>query len=340
MNLNLDFSVVSRVLRGLLSELRHKRLWPVAAVLLAGIVAVPVLLSKSSKPAPQAQAPLPAIPRSSGSSLPAINVQSTPVHAKLSARGRNPFGAAAGSGGSSTSLTSPSSTAVTSVANAAQSAVNALSGAAGVSTGSSTGSSASGTSSTSSSGAPSSPSSTPPSITGNSKPKPVHSGLSSTQAYDVALSITNSVGGVDTIDPLGRLSILPSTAQPRLIELGVLQGGRRVLFALQPGTHVNGPGSCIPGPIDCEVLELGQDQTESVSTQTPTGLSQVALFAVTGITVTNYSSVAAARKARQAGSAAGRALLSQSSLPTLSLFKYEPSRGSVVDLRNLTVGGS
>jgi hypothetical protein len=156
----------------------------------------------------------------------------------------------------------------------------------------------------------------------------------------VALSITNSAGGVDAIDPLARFSVLPSNDQPRLVELGVLKGGSRVLFALQPGTKVYGPASCIPGPIDCEILELGQDQTESISTQTPTGWSQVALFAITGITVNNYSTTAAANEARERESAAGRAALSASSLPALSLFQYEPSLGSVVDLRNLTVGGS
>jgi hypothetical protein len=39
-------------------------------------------------------------------------------------------------------------------------------------------------------------------------------------------------------------------------------------------------------------------------------------------------------------SAAGRRLLSTSTLSALSLFQYEPSLGAVVDLRNLTVGGS
>lgn len=141
------------------------------------------------------------------------------------------------------------------------------------------------------------------------------------------------------IDPLERLSVIPNDEQPRLIELGVLQGGGRVLFAVQPGTVVNGPGTCIPGPVDCEIVSLGQDQTESVSAEGPSGLSQVALFAITGISVTDYPSSSAADKARDAASAAGRTLIEASSLPTLSLFQYEPSLGVVVDMRNLTVGG-
>jgi hypothetical protein len=285
-----------------------------------------------------AQAPVSTPPPSSGTSIPAISVQSTPVHERIKGSARNPFAAAAGSAAPSTSTTpSVSSTTVAAVGNATQGAVNALTGASSGSSGSAaTGTAgAPGTSSTSSG----SGTSTPPSITGNAQPKPIHTGLTSTQAYDVALSITNSAGGVDAIDPATRLTLLPSANQARLVELGVLKGGSHVLFALQPGTKVTGPGSCIPGPIDCEILELGQDQTESISTQTPTGWSQVALFAVTGISVTNYPSAAAASKAREQASTAGRDTLSDSSLPALSLFQYEPSVGSVVDLRNLTVGG-
>ena len=68
--------------------------------------------------------------------------------------------------------------------------------------------------------------------------------------------------------------------------------------------------------------------------------SSSVLFAVTGISAVNHPSVAAADKARRASSSAGGALLANSSLQSLSLFQYEPSLGSVVDLRNLTVGGN
>ncbi len=106
-----------------------------------------------------------------------------------------------------------------------------------------------------------------------------------------------------------------------------------------PAPSVNGPGTCIPGPLDCEILELGQDQTEQLSARTGSlGTSQVALFAVTGISATNYASTAAADQARRDHSSAGQALLDKAPASALSLFQYEPSIGSVVDLRNLTVG--
>jgi hypothetical protein len=140
---------------------------------------------------------------------------------------------------------------------------------------------------------------------------------------------------VNPIDPLERLSPLPSAGQPLVVELGVLQGGHRVLFAVQPGTVVSGPGACTPGPIDCEILSVAQDQVETVSSG-----STAVSFAVTGITAQQHPSTAAANAARQAVDRAGRDLLSNSPLSALSLFQYQPQIGAVVDLRNLTVGGN
>jgi hypothetical protein len=146
---------------------------------------------------------------------------------------------------------------------------------------------------------------------------------------------------VNTVNPL-RLSPLPSANQPLLVELGVLKGGSRVLFAVQPGTVVSGPGTCVPGPIDCEILSLAQDQTEKLSVHTATGNVQVGMFAVTGIRTVNHSSHSTAMKARNQESSTGRQVLNHdhSSLPALSLFHYDPSVGAVVDLRNLTLGNS
>jgi hypothetical protein len=154
------------------------------------------------------------------------------------------------------------------------------------------------------------------------------------------MAVTTPGGGINTVDPLVRDSLIPSDQQQMLVELGVEQGGKHVLFAVQPGTVPVGPGTCTPGPIDCEILSLGQDQTEELATQTGSlGASPTTLFAITGISATDYPSAAAAHKARLAESVAGRAVLDQDTYPTLSLFQYEPSLGSVVDLRNLKVGG-
>ncbi len=328
MNLDLDLSVVTRFFRGIVTELRQKRLWPVAALLLAAVVAVPFLLSKSSTPAPVPQAQVPP-PPASGAAIPTLNVQTTPSHSRLTGHGHDPFA-------TSGTTTTPAAAASTTTAVS-----TAVSQSASTSTGG--GSTAAGGSSTPTVNSPSpgsAPTSTPPSITTGAKPKPAPSGLKPTQAYDVALAITNSSGGINTTDPLKRLSVVPSDQKPLLLELGVARDGNHVLFAVQPGAIPTGPGTCTPGPIDCEILSLGQDQTEELSTQQGSiGAAEVALFAITSISATDYPSAAAADKARREVSATGQALLNKSTYPSLSLFQYEPSLGSVVDLRNLKVGG-
>jgi len=315
--------------RNMLKELVDRKLWPIALVLVIALVAVPVLLTKKA-PTDIVTPPSGPLPYSSGSTLPAISVQTTPGDSNLGGKGRNPF--------------TPQHVATTSTTAAVASVTTSpATGTTTTSTGS-TGSSStangggSGTgSSTSSGGSTSTPPSTTPAPT--APPKPAPTGLTATQAYHVSLAITTANGGVNTIDPLERLSILPSKQQPMLVQLGVLQGGHSVLFAVEPGTVVSGAGACTPGPIDCEILSLNPGQTEGISKQTASGSTPVALFSVNSISADNYPSAAAANKARQTASNVGRELLNRSPLSAISLFQYDPSVGAVVDLRNLTVGG-
>ncbi len=339
MNLDLDFSVVTRFARGILGELRHKKLWPAAVVLLAALVAVPLLLSKSPSPTPVAQVPLPTPPPSPATTLPAINEQATPAHSALSGPARDPFGAAAGA---ATSRTLPAASTVTAVSTAVAStsaaAQNALSAISGPSSATSQSGSSVGGLPTGSGTAPISPSGPPSPVPSAPKPQPAPAGLAPNQSYQVAVAITTPSGGLDTIDPLERLSTLPVRQPPLLVELGVLEGGSRVLFAVLPGAAVKGPGTCVPGPLDCELLSLPKGQTEAVGALSAAGVSEAALFEVTRIRTVDHPSVAAAQSARRAFSAAGQKLLRNSPLSALSLFAYEPSLGAVRDLRNLTVG--
>jgi hypothetical protein len=334
------------ILKGIVTELRERRLWPVAVALLVGLVAVPVLLTKSASGTP-------ATP-SSGTGASGSNAQSVSVKLAggtskggLNGRSRDPFGAQGGS--TTTAAVTVARAATSSSAGAGTASIGAGSGSSSTgSTGSSssvsTVGSTSGTSGAStggSAGAPSggapSPAPSLPAPTKRAKPGPA--GLTAKQSYAVSIEITNGSGGVEPIDPVQRLTALPSASQPLLVELGVEQGGKRVLFAVQPGTVVNGGGSCTPGPIDCEILSLPVGGVENISTQSAGGAT-IAQFSVTGISAVNHPSVAAASKARNSVAQVGAKLLSGSPLTALTLFKYEPSVGAVVDMRNLTVGGN
>jgi hypothetical protein len=328
MKLDLNSDKALEALRKFVSDLRGNRLWPLAIVLLVAIVAVPIALSKSSAGTPVASVP-PATPPASSTAIRALNVQTQPGHSRLHGHGRDPFPGSSGQATTSTTgATTPTGSSTT--AGSGSTATGSVSGGTSGSTGSQTGSAP----------PPTSTNVTPPSITPNKKPKPAPSGLTSTQSYDVALSITNSSGGLDSIDPLERLTVLPSVRQPLMVELGVLKGGKQVLFAVLPGTVVAGPGTCTPGPIDCEILSLGQDQTEELGIPSPDGPVGVALFAVTGISAQQHASTAEADKVRHAESQEGRDLLTSDgpNLGALGLFHYDPSVGAVVDLRNLTAG--
>lgn len=330
-------------LKGIVNDLRQRRLWPVALVLVLALVAVPVLLSKKASSTPVAQLPATGAPASLSTSGPAVTVEGTPDQTHLKGKGRNPFTPQGATAQPSTGSTAspPSAGSTGSAGSAAGSDVGGSTGATGA-----TGSGSSDGGSTVTPLPPTSPGGTTPvttpPVTGvpTGNPKPAPAGLQANQTYRVTLSITNSKGGLNRIDPVQRLSVLPSKSDPLLVELGVLKGGDRVLFAVQPGTVVHGPGKCTPGAIDCEVLSLGTNQVESVSVQTSTGVTPVAQFAVTAIGTDNHGSRSAADKARRQASDAGRRLLSKSTLKALSLFEYDPSIGAVLDLRNLTVGGN
>jgi hypothetical protein len=300
--------------RSMLKELVDRKLWPIALVLIIALVAVPVLLTKKA-PTNIVTPPTGPLPYSSGTTLPAISVKTAQGNSNLGGKGRNPF--------------TPQHVATTATTATVAAVITPPAGTTTTSTGTSGTSPSSG----------GTPTPTPTTPAPAPAPKPAPTGLTSTQAYHVSLAITTANGGVNTIDPLERLSILPSKNQPMLVELGVLQGGHSVVFVVEPGTVVSGAGSCTPGPIDCEILTLNAGQREGISKQSASGSTPVALFSVNSISADKFASAAAANKARETASDVGRQLLSRSALSAISLFQYDPSVGAVVDLRNLTVGG-
>jgi hypothetical protein len=315
--------------RNMLKELVDRKLWPIALVLIIALVAVPILLTKNA-PTDIVTPPTGPLPYSSGATLPAIQIKASPTNSKLAGGGRNPFTP------QHEATTSTTTVAAVTTPTPAATTTSTSTGTGGTSSSTGSGAGASTTPATT----PATPSTpTTPTAPAPAPVKPAPTGLTSTQSYHVSLALTTSDGGVNTIDPLERLSILPNKQQPMLIELGVLQGGHSVLFVVEPGTVVSGAGTCTPGPIDCEVLSLNPGQTAGISKQTATGATPVALFSVDAITADNQPSVAAANAARRDASGVGRELLNKSPLSAISLFQYDPSVGAVVDLRNLTVGG-
>ena len=323
-------------------DLKARKLLPVAAALLVAIVAVPIVLSSSSS-TPTTSAQTGALPTTPADGLPAVSETTAPPSARINGPARDPFTPTGGgsTAGPAAVAARPVSTGTSTATPAAGSTPSPSGSSTGGTPVSSGGPSGAGGSPAGGSGASSGGQNPPlPSKIPTGPPKHVIPSLKPDQSYKVTLAITNSAGGINTIDPLERLSPLPSQSDPMLVELGVLQGGSRVLFAVEPGAVLAGPGTCVPGPIDCEILSLAQGQTEKVSVRFKDSVTPVAMFAVTGIAVASHPSAAATQRARRAQSAAGRRVLSHSQLGAVSLFRYEPSVGAVVDLRNLTLRDS
>lgn len=338
-------------LNGVVAEFRRRRLWPVALILLAAIVAVPVLLSR--QPATP-QVKVPARPPLSGAAVPVLSVSNGVSQTLLTGRERDPF-----AGSATTATTTAAAGATTTAAASASAPTGGTTTSKLASSANSPASTGVGfaTSSASTSGTPSAPSASfSSSGTGGSSgtvspplaapatqppapaPPKAPASLGPRQSYHVALSVTDGSGGVTSLDPVKRLSLLPSGAQPLAVELGVLQGGKKVLFAALPGTQPSGDGDCTPSPTDCQIFALARDQVETFSAGSGESQNVVAQLAVAGITVDTHPTAAAGARARRAVSAAGQKELAAANLDALSLFAYRQRLGALLDLSNLTVG--
>ncbi|MFL5828650.1 MAG: hypothetical protein ACJ76X_01925 [Solirubrobacteraceae bacterium] len=322
----------------LIGDLREKRLWPVAVVLVGALIAVPVLLAKPAPKVPIASTATPGPGGAAPPGLPVISVASAPTNARLHGHARDPFTQHGGSSHTVTNATTSTTSTTTSGPGGTGSSTTGL-GGTGTTGSAGTGTTGGGTTGGTGGAASPAPGLQQPTIP-LPQPTPTPPGLTATESYHVTVEITNARGGVDKLDPLQRLSILPRPERPLLVELGVLKGGNRVLFVLQPGAVVSGPGRCQPGRIDCKILSLGLDEREDIWQRAATGTIPMGEFAVTGITADHHGSVAAARSARRKVFTAGQRLLRGNTDSALSLFQYELGSGAVIDQRNLTVGAS
>jgi hypothetical protein len=293
-----------RHVRDLLSDLVERRLWPVALLLVAALVAVPLLLAKSpSTTATSASAPALPAPAGGGAAEPAVSLATvTPQGAPLHGRARDPFRqqhvphkARAGAP-VSTPTTSP-----------------------GASNGSS-GTSPSGSSKGSSGGAtPHAPA-----------PKTYL-----TVSIDVHFGKATSPH-LHTHNDVPRLTPLPSATNPIVIFLGMRTDLKTAVFMVSSDVHAQGDGRCVPSRKDCETIELKEGQTTFLDVAAASGeVTQYELDLVK-VTIHQTTSKAAAQAAYAHVSRAGAALLrhganasADGAAPTRLLlpFRYVPQQG-------------
>jgi hypothetical protein len=219
-----------RPVRDILNELVERRLWPIALVLVLALVAVPLLLAKSSSPTVDASAPPAAAAAAAAAAAPdvpgepVVSLEQGPApSAPLRGREKNPFRqqhvAAQPATGTATATSSAG-------------APGGASTPAPTSGGGPGGSGGSG---------------------GGSRPQQPQT----TYVYATADIRFGRVGQrLRTIADVPRLTPLPSAAKPIVVYLGTRRDHRTAVFLVSTDVHVQGLGQCVPSGKDCESIEL------------------------------------------------------------------------------------
>jgi hypothetical protein len=227
-------------------DLREKRLWPVAAVLLLALVAVPVVLIKPAK-----EAPSQATPAAGAKPLTAMDAQKALVKlegdrvsddSNLGAfLKKDPFKPVGKLLRASESMTAKS-----------EPVAGGTTGADTAGAGGSTGA-----------GEPSSGGVAPSDGDGggdggSGQPQ------AKNQKYTYAIDLTLSTDGKpEKIKRLKRLEALPSSRNPLLVFLGVTEKGDEAVFLVDSTLNPTGEGRCKPSRKDCSFLHLNADEEEA-----------------------------------------------------------------------------
>jgi hypothetical protein len=319
-------------------DLFERRLWPVVALLVAAVIAAPVLLLKSasasgtSTPVPSAPAAPAAAPGAAAAPTTSAAHAAKTVRVKqlVASMPRDPFASGMAklsskpSPQTNTSAGTASSTPATSASKATASSagtpVAMVSPSPAVSstttTSTTTATTPAATAATTPATAPSTVSSAPRSETSPAKDQ-------SWTLYSLSMRF-----GKDTSARLrtnvARLTPLPSAKQPDVMFMGVMAGGKQAVFALGAGVGHTGPGLCRPDRTRCSAIVLKAGQTEQITIPSASGAARQVVLRVVRIAgrVTHSRKVALA--AYQRHSAAG-----QCALALADPVSYSPTDGTV-----------
>jgi hypothetical protein len=226
-------TAIQNFLIGVWNDLRGRRLLPVAALLVAGLVAAPIVLSKKADenaapppgPATQTKAPQSQGPEG----LAQVTLDDEPANGSGSSLSAfdtsNPF--------------APPEEIVEAARLEAQGDAVPTSPDTGAITGPGTGTG----------GGP-----TP----GGETPQPDTGGGEKTSEFSYVLDVTFWANGRRReIEGMQKLEMLPSQAAPLLIFMGVSDGAGNAVFLVDSTLTTTGEGKCKPSPSECAFLYLG-----------------------------------------------------------------------------------
>jgi hypothetical protein len=245
-------------------DLREKRLWPVAALLLAALVATPVVLSKKAEepepvpaavaapaeakkregPAHLAQVKLEELAKGSGSSLSSFDPRNpfAPPRKALEAARRSAEGSSAPSTATSAGSGSGSGTGSGGPIDGGPAGVDVT---------------------------PDSGGGTVPDIGGYTPPSGGTGGGDETNApaYTYVVDVTFRANDrVRTVRGLRKLDMLPDAESPLLIFMGVTENAGNAVFMVDSTLDAAGEGTCKPSPAKCASLYLGPGSEHEFTT--------------------------------------------------------------------------
>jgi hypothetical protein len=225
--------------RGLLRDLVERKLWPVAVLLLAAAVAVPIYLGRSSGSEAQSAAPAVADQHADKASRAAVKLEDQDATNTAGAV-RNPFKQQHQPKDNTTPSTGKDGSASGGAATPSPPATGGTSGG----------------------GDGSLPPLGPSGGTGGDKkpaPKPETDSL---DRYHISVKVGRADGTLRTLKDVARLSPLPSVDDPFMVYTGVLEDGKTAVFLLSSDAKATGDGKCKPSTDDCESVEVKKGDTE------------------------------------------------------------------------------
>jgi hypothetical protein len=235
-------------------DLREKRLWPVALVLLLGLAAVPVILAKPAEdpgPPPTVKTAPPAKEEEKNTELAQVSLE----------EGGEGAGSTLGVFDPSNPFRPPEKV----VKRAEDEKNGAPKPAADDQTAPSSGSSASGGSDGGSGG--SDGGAAPPSNGGGTTPPDNGGGEPTTTVYKYVVDVTFTANGrTRRIKGMEKLDMLPNQSAPLLIAMGVTADGGNAVFMVDSTLKAAGEGSCKPSGKECAFAYIGPG-SEHVFTQ-------------------------------------------------------------------------
>jgi hypothetical protein len=297
-------------IRNILTDLVEKRLWPVAVLLVAALIATPVILGGGDETAPPLTTSL-----EDGSTPAEFVATEDDTTAREGGRDRNPFTAPSDVKPAPAAEPSAGTTGTTSGAGPVGSGTGGVSGGAGydVPAGSISGLN----------------DVTP--IGGSTRTAtPVKTGAKDSYAVDIRFG---KEGTLTSQRNVPRLSPLPSSADPFFVFLGVLADGETALFLVSSDAEATGDGKCLPSLANCERVEMQAGQTEFFDVTTPEGETVQYQLDLVKVARERNATASAAAAARTRESAEGREIL-RNAVDTgqveISDLAFSPRMGLVV----------